>query len=478
MTTDCLYTHRYVLRAVIEFTTPFLVGAGRKGDTADAVFVSDANGFPALPGSSIAGVLRARFRETFSADDEERLFGFQKGDEGEGSRLTVSWGCIHDCENAPVEGIVPLQRHDDPVLAKARIPSIRDHVRINHKGASSAEEHGKFDEQAVCAGHRFTFELELSGTAEESPLWEKLLSLLSTIPLRFGGKTRRGYGACRLVSLKGRIFDLRSDFDSYIKHPVALSEPSPLLEEIDTGQHRAEKGITLSLSPCGFWMIGGGYDLPEQRGDADMAPLRDCRIVWSGDGAKVEDDLIVIPAASVKGALSHRVAFHYNALKGIFSDTLSPEIITGFCGEGNTAVRELFGFSKERDISVNGPKETNSTDGKAGRVFIDDIYLSRDHLSRLVPHVGIDRFTGGARDQVLFSERPLWKGNPIDLRIVVADTTNMEDRDNVLKAFRSAVLELAEGNLQLGAGSGRGLGYFRADAPVEWPDYMKTAIEG
>jgi hypothetical protein len=52
-----------VLRAVIEFSAPFLVGQP-KGDTADAVFVSDANGlrpFPVEP----CRVLRSRFREMF-----------------------------------------------------------------------------------------------------------------------------------------------------------------------------------------------------------------------------------------------------------------------------------------------------------------------------------------------------------------------------------------------------------------------------
>ena len=139
MTGEFLCTHRYVLRAVIEFTTPFLVGAGRKGDVADAVFVADANGFPALPGSGIAGVLRSRFREACGVEDADRLFGFQKGDRGEGSRLSVSWGCIHNSQGMPIEGIVPPKMHDDPVLAKAMAPSIRDHVKINHKGASSAE---------------------------------------------------------------------------------------------------------------------------------------------------------------------------------------------------------------------------------------------------------------------------------------------------------------------------------------------------
>ena len=464
MTGGFFYTHRYVLRAVIEFTTPFLVGAGKKGDVADAVFVADAHGFPALPGSGIAGVLRGRFEEAYGKEDANRLFGFQKGDQGEGSRLTVSWGCIHNSDGVPMEGIVPLDKHDDPVLARAMAPSIRDHVRINHKGASSAEERGKFDEQAVCAGHRFTFEMEMVGGEGESALWEKLLSLLATTSLRFGGKTRRGYGAFRFVSLKERAFDLRRDFDDYAAHPVSLAQTSSVLKEAAEISPEKASRIEMSLAPRSFWMIGGGCELPEDQGEADMAPLRDSRIFWQDGKGTACEDVLVIPASSVKGALSHRTAFHYNAIKGIFADKAADDPAS-LCGENNTAVRELFGYCKDED-SAGG--------GRAGRVYIDDVYLSRSHPSQLVHHVGIDRFTGGARDQVLFSERPLWGGEFVEISISVDDAEDMEDRENVLKAFRAALLDLADGGLQLGAGSGRGMGYFKAETDLAFPDFMNV----
>jgi CRISPR/Cas system CSM-associated protein Csm3 (group 7 of RAMP superfamily) len=477
MITSSLYTHRYVLRAVIEFSAPFLVGAGRKGDTADAVFVSDANGLPAIPGSSLAGVLRSRFREMFSEAETERLFGFQKRDQGEGSRLTVSWACIHNSANTPVEGIVPPEFRDDPVLVKAMMPSVRDHVRISHKGASSAEERGKFDEQAVCAGHRFTFELELSGTEAERALWNSLLQVLAAGNIRFGGKTRRGYGACRFISMKTRVFDLRTDFDVYAGHPVSLAENSPCLEEMQIPGPSGTNSIRLFLSPLGYWMIGGGTDLPGQEGEADMAPLRDCRVTWKGEKGTVEENVLVIPASSIKGALAHRVAFHYNALKGVFADSLSQEELPSLCGEGNRAVRELFGFSKGSAAAQGDSSSGKEEEGRAGRVFIDDIYLAGDPLSQFVPHVGIDRFTGGARDQVLFSERPLWKGDPVQLCITLSSLQGMEDSNDVLKALRAAIIDLAGGSLQIGAGGGRGLGYFRAEQPIDWPGCMKTDTE-
>ncbi|NLF17973.1 MAG: hypothetical protein GX595_12095 [Lentisphaerae bacterium] len=464
-------THRYVLRAVIEFTTPFLVGAGRGGDVADAVFVADANGLPALPGSSLAGALRAAFHGAgHSPEDENRLFGYQDGDTGAGSRLSVSWACIHDQHDRPVEGIVEPRRLDDPVLAMARVPTIRDHVRISHRGAADSSGHGKFDEQAVGAGQRFTFEMELDGVAADERLWDALLGVVGDPALRLGGRTRRGFGGFRIVSAGARVFDLAKDFGDYSRHPVSLASPSPVLSPLKTtagGVPSSWATIRVDLRPQGYWMFGGGQDLAGVLGDADMAPVRDCRVVWNKGHGRVVEDLVVLPGTGIKGALAHRVAFHYNALSGTFADGLGADGVEAVTGPRNGAVGALFGFCK-------GDAGEDGEDGRRGRVVIDDLFLEASPPSQLVHHVGIDRFTGGARDQVLFCERPFWQGGAVAIAIHVEDPSSLDGR--VREALRLAIVDLVEGRLQMGAGAGRGLGYFRGTA--EWPEAFQGTAEG
>ena len=135
MSTSAPKSHsiRRVARVVIEFITPFHVGTGEGGYGADALVVTDANGLPAIPSSSVAGALRATFQtHTGSKDTMESLFGFQRGDQGCGSRLSLTWAEIHNCNDQPVEGLQSRTcLEGDPVLRQALKLRIRDHVRLN-----------------------------------------------------------------------------------------------------------------------------------------------------------------------------------------------------------------------------------------------------------------------------------------------------------------------------------------------------------
>ncbi len=444
---------RYVARATIEFETAFIIGGGVDDLFFDSVFVSDANGLPTLPGSSLAGVLRHAWADAGHGDGND-LFGYQNGSEGHGSRLSASWGILHDSANRPVEGIITdRQRLDDSILTEARLTTARDHVRISHKGV--AEQGGKFDEQSVTAGHRFSFELLLEGTSGDERSWSRLLGLLRSDAIRIGGKSRRGYGQFRVIALNGRSFDLnnRNDFNAFRALPVSLVETTlpdllPSLKSVDSGVVTA----TLGLKPEAFWMIGGGFD-----GEVDMAPLKANRIVWKEGKGEVQNNKVLLPGSSVKGALAHRIAFHYNRLSELFA---GPDVVVGdHTGENNRAVRELFGYCKESDKS----------EGRRGRVLISDLFVDKPGEQKILNHVSIDRFTGGARvlEGALFDEKPYYRGDGFILNVTVTEAEQIKEK-KVRQALQAALLDLAGGRLALGAGAGRGNGYFRADIGVKW----------
>ena len=469
---------RFVALVTIEFTTSFHVGACRGADVADAAVVTDANGLPAIPGSSIAGVLRDAFAMPHGSNDAraKRVFGYQDSrkpgedyPKGEGSHLSVSWGCIHDQANLPVEGLITCDDIlEDEVLASAFAPTVRDHVRINHQGVADAEEHGKFDELAVCPGHRFTFELVLVGDDADRDHWLALLRLLQFGGLRFGGKTRRGFGAFKVERLLAKEFKLNTaeGRKAWLAYPVELRQEKPALpvfkdEASNTGATMGDLTVRLALAPRGYWMFGGGAD---EETDADMAPVRESRVVWKTENGaskgSVESDCFLIPGASIKGAIAHRVAFHYNVLKENFAKELVEDgkSLESVCGQHSEAVKQLFGTA----IDTKDGKQT----GQAGRILIDDVLIPPGKVGtperieqQFINHVGIDRFTGGAMEGVLFNERPVWKGEAIEIAITVRNAAEVHE-PKIRTALLLTLQDLAGGRLQLGAGSGRGLGWF------------------
>ena len=476
MSTSAPTSHRFrhVARMVIEFTTPFHVGTGEGDYGADALVVADVNGLPAIPGSSLAGALRAAFlAHTGNAGATEDLFGFQKEDQGRGSRLSLTWAAIHKRNDEPVEGLLARSCiQGDKVLSQALSVRIRDHVRLSHRGA--AEHHGKFDEQPVAAGHRFTFELELVSDQHEDRGWNGLLAALTSQALRLGGKSRRGYGAFQVARIHARAFNLAdpSDFAAYAAHPATLSQPTPALTALpvpDASPAHGTVTITLRLQPRGYWMFGGGDDLPAPDADpADMAPLREDRITWNGSTGSVAEKVLLLPGSAIKGALAHRVAFHHNLRSGddYFADHLVQDCgndatghqnaqakLQSVTGVHNTAVRELFGFV------VESKADDRHDQAARRRVLIDDLFWSAPAPPQLfIPHVSIDRFTGGAADSKLFSERPLWQGDFPELKLTILNANPVSRQTR--QALKAALDDLICGRLALGAGAGRGLGYF------------------
>lgn len=479
---DCLW--RFVARLVIQFETPVHVGSGREWNESDAGVVLDANGLPAIPGGTIAGVLREAWEIANGKGSSDTLFGFQtpahetrllRG-QGQGSRLTTSWASVHGRNDRPVYGLTEVDPSDE-VLKAARNPTLRDHCRHNDRGV--AAHRGKFDELVVQAGHRFTFECELAGRKEDRAAWCRLLAILNDPMTRFGGKVRRGLGRFKVVRISERCFDLKdtNDFGAFCAVDPDLGLPLPEAEwerwekwrdrvGSDYFQPRPVTTRTLRLAPRFFWMFGGGSD-PE----ADMAPVRDKFIIWAEAGGKDQgsaQDRFYLPGSGVKGGFRHRAMFHACALKGCYADQADQPGWQEKFKDADSIVQELFGEQLQPE---HHGREAPCVPGS---IFIDDIFLDEDKelllphtkdkfLSEphLQHHVSCDRFTSGTRDGALFTENPLFQHpEPIEILVRVCGEPSA-DAQSVLGMTLD---DVCESRLPLGAGSGRGLGYFEGVA--------------
>jgi len=443
-----------VVRALIETQSPLHIGSGREDDQTDADVIRDMNGLPTIPGTSLAGRLRSVLTAKKGQEAADRCFGFQLGADGQGSRLQVSFGVIVDAHGRPVEGLAT--RSDDSVLQLARRGVVRQHVRLDEYGVADAEGHGCFNERAVPSGTRFWFELQLLVDSEvkdpEALIadFEDLVRALAD--LRLGGRTRSGFGRIALVRWLRGDFDLsqRSGFEAYRALPVRFSEPCASLIEQPCLAAGESLQATLQLTAQSPWAIGGGTT---QQGE-DIAIYREPFISWQGDVGQVQEERFLVPATALKGVLAHRVAWHHNRLNKCFAG--QGQALTG---SENPAVKELFGFAKDRS-------DSGKDEARPGRLVIEDGVVSNAEATHIVVHNGLDRFTGGTRPGVLFSERLLPRDSGFTTTLRVEDPQQLSD--NARQALQCALKDLERGQLQLGQGYGRGNGWFRAT--INWSD--------
>lgn len=476
---------RVFCRITLELTAPCAVGSGEDSVETDQPFATDFNGLPALPGSGLAGMLRAAFRRSNAREisnkrpsqfqdsrAEETWFGWQRADKGESSRVRFSWGHIHDEDDRPVEGLkAPEQRSD--FLGRLSEGLYLDHVRISHLG--TAEERGKFDRRVVMSGARFTFDLEIVGKEKNSleelmKVRDELLELLHGPTTRLGGATHSGFGTFKLVRVYSGAFDLRelADFEAFCAIPARLDKPTDLatLNLSDLGKSaEAVEQVDMTLSPETFFLVGGAQPAQQPGDDGenppDINPVRRAEIEWKNHRGAFKKPALYIPATAIKGAIRHRVAFHYNRLNAVFSEQLeTPEEAVG---EQNQALRELFGYCKD--------SRGGAQDGASGRLLFSDIELcDYEGFERKLMHTSVDSFTGGVRNRMLFSELALSPNGPdIELSIFIEEPRDIDGR--ALQALRLALEDLAAGRLAIGSGSGRGNGRFRGT--IRWPNALK-----
>ena len=309
------HTHKYVARIKIEATTPLRIGSGDKDSFIDRPIIRDANGLPFIPGTSIAGIIRHDL--AVDAALTNSLFGFQDGQIGQRSQISFSPALlVTPDQQKALEGLHLIDMEGEDATAnyyKAFLPRKlpnRDHVRINDKGTAIAM--GKFEEELVPRGARFIFEMELEGSAEDQPYWEQILQLLRQNTFRIGAGTRKGFGELKILSCETKEYNLQQEQDlrAYLAGNSSLNAPT---KEWDTREvteviNKDWEQFNITLKAENFFLFGAGIGDEE----VDIRPKKEAYFEWTSGQPILTEEQILIPATSVKGAMSHRIAFHYN----------------------------------------------------------------------------------------------------------------------------------------------------------------------
>ncbi|MCH7306287.1 RAMP superfamily CRISPR-associated protein [Acinetobacter sp. NIPH 1869] len=449
--------HFYLLNMTLQAQNAHAIHTGHGDTTHDSLVVRDANGLPTLPGTSMAGVLRHQYQNLYGKQQAQDLFGFAQGSAGQTSWLNVSWGLVHNSQNQAQEGLLNTAQLQDPLLEQLlnQKPIVRQRVRLTDKGVTDGT--GKFDTTLIPAGVRYSTCVSYwcDGSQASQTQWQNFIDLLKNYPLRIGQGARNGYGLFNIIDLYQGHWDLRTveGRQNYSQRPRHRSNHQGL-EKLALSSTHSMVQATLNLQAESNWRIGGGEQYLEALQDGqripDLLPMHETKVTWQGSKASIGEQFYLLTASAIKGALRHRVAFHYNCLTGHFVDDDS-----AFETDENPAINKLFGFAKDKD-------------GKAGVLAFHDIYLQQQQI-QVDMHNKIDRYTGGVITGALFSEAVLWQSQ-VQIKIDILKPTAQIDK-NAKQALALALQDLADGWLPLGASGSRGLGVFQNNGQgVVWSD--------
>ncbi len=400
--------------------SPLRVGNG-DAEVTDSDLMLDGRGFPFIPGSSIAGVLREQYGKVLSASkkDVDMLFGYIDGEILKDSRLIVSDAVVsEDCTK------------DDFMI------SIRDGIGLDEWGSTISGH--KYDFQVVETKKAYTAILEWSGE-EAAYLTEIkngldiLMQAVSAEGLLLGARTTRGYGSMAVeVRKKEFVFSEEGNgeevvfpdvidkwlaFDPFDKDAFAEAD----LVAAGAGD-RKNMTIHLDLTMKGSFSVrvntARAERLKEDGSIPDSLPLRN------------QDKNPVIPGTSWAGTFRHHML-----------DLLRQSGIEPIYGKEAEALNLLFGKSQEEGKHIRSEirfKETAITGGAA-------YSITRN---------AVERFTQAPRNTALYTNR-LWQGGKGELEITVTES-KMTKLQRQLLAI--ALIDMDLGLMTVGgeAGVGRG----------------------
>ncbi len=417
--------HIFIANITIKAKTPLKVASVQKDFLQDSPIQKDWNNLPMILGTSLAGVLR----KEFDTDLANELFGSEnsKDKDAKASRLIISNALLLD-ENQRVNEKLLLEKSD--FLKEFEMLVKREHNSINDKGVT--KDTSKFDEEVLYAGSKFKFSISLlsDNCEEDKKQFFEILNLLSQNSFRIGGGSTKGFGQIEVENIDYDIFDM--DSLEFINFENSLN--TKLQEDFKIKKQNDEKYISykITLKPDDFFMFGSGFGDSE----ADMTAVCEKVVNDSYDGFSKKK--VLVPASSVKGAISHRTTFYYNQLNKKYIGNSNPY----------TIVEPIFGAKKDND-----------TKRFKGKLLISDVYVN-EFKEKVFDHVSIDRFTGGAIDGALFQEKTVHTKEEIKLEILL--DKNIED-EKAIESFEKTLDDLTSGMLSLGGATTKGHGIFTGE---------------
>lgn len=388
---------------------PLSVGSGLNNQT-DSDVIVDKIGKPYIPGSSIAGVCSSLFDEK----TRKKYFGFVEisTSASMSSSSRKSDICFYDallCENTRFE------------ISNRNFVAL-DECKVSIEGS-------KFDREVVEPGAAFVTYIEVNVTDDNEDIKnvaEKIISAWDRNTLHFGAKTMRGLGAICKTSISIKVFNFtdKVSVNEYIKFDMFDGKT-----QWDSLKIESESDDNVEISLSLQLKLMGAISVREYTTEVSEteAPMPDYKSLTVSDEENAVKENPVVPGASWAGAFLHRLR------------ELEPDIDWG----------NLFGM-------------VTSGEKKKSRIRFSETVI-RDTTPMVMTRTAVDRFSGGAVDGALYTERTYY-GNSDENKSDAALNICIKDyelTEGEISALAATIADLNEGILSVGGLTSVGRGIFK-----------------
>jgi CRISPR/Cas system CSM-associated protein Csm3 (group 7 of RAMP superfamily) len=255
--------------------------------------------------------------------------------------------------------------------------------------------------------------------------------MLESPSFRLGGGSTKGFGKFKVLDIVKTKIDSVEKLESHSCSLNSLASTGYESKKAETHTHNVYE---LKIEPDDFFMFGAGF------GDEEAKQIAVTEKIVDYNKKDLSENYLLMPASSIKGAIAHRAAYHYNLQNKHFIGDDSAKVVLG----------DLFGEAKNSKEKKGGSK---------GKVLFSDLFMKDENQTKIFDHVAIDRFTGGGLDSALFNEKTSAQQNSWKLEIMLEKSVD----DVYVDAFEKTLDDLVCGMLPLGGATTKGHGIFTGE---------------
>ncbi len=418
--------------ARITFTidSPLAIGSGENRYT-DSDIIKDRNGKPYIPASAIAGVTREILSGSVIDENEINTYFGNVNKNTHKTDKNAKYNKQDEKANNVESSVIfydATLKNDSPCHI-----SIRDNVALDEY--KTAKKGAKFDMEVLEAGAKFETYLEQSFyEGVDVDYIDKIVDVLHSGKVRFGGKTMRGYGNTCDVCINEKEFIFKSkkengkeqdlenvekwlEFDIY-NYPWKEEES----KTVDDSKIERKKELVINLRQNGGISIRK-YATRVQKDENDIVPDYEQLTAFITEH-DTEAVMPVIPGTSWAGAFRHR-------MKDFGINVDESGSIFGYV-KGKMREKSKISFSESR---ISGA------------------------MAKTLSHNAIDRFTSGTVEGALFKEQTYYYGTT---KLIIG--WNGGTMDNETKsALAATIADIHYGFLAVGGETSIGRGLFTVD---------------